>query len=144
MRLRLFEKIFLKSHGNISHIVKKLKESENQPSTSLKKLWGGGWWVHLDYSVSSAPFSVSYLSLWIWLKESFNFVEIFHWSDLIRSRSRSRAWQLQFACKYQEILCSCFTFYPIWMFVSTKQQFCLTDLFWLLNKTVKNYLLIWI
>jgi len=22
-----------------------LKESENQPSTSFKELWGGGWWV---------------------------------------------------------------------------------------------------
>ena len=52
-----------KSHENISHIVSELKESENQPSTSFKKLWvGGGWWVHLDYSVSSAPFSFSFLS----------------------------------------------------------------------------------
>ena len=46
-----------KSHENISHIVSELKESENQPSTSFKKLWvGGWWWVHLDYNVSSAPF----------------------------------------------------------------------------------------
>ena len=49
--------IHSKSHGNISHIVCELKESENQPSTSFKKLGGGGWWwVYLDYSVSSAPF----------------------------------------------------------------------------------------
>ena len=34
--------IHSKSHGNISHIVCELKESENQPSTSFKKL-GGGW-----------------------------------------------------------------------------------------------------
>ena len=31
--------IHSKSHGNISHIVCELKESENQPSTSFKKLW---------------------------------------------------------------------------------------------------------
>ena len=75
--------IHSKSHGNISHIVCELKESENQPSTSFKKLGGGGgWWVHLDYSVSSAPFFLNWVfESWIW---SF-------WAK----KSRSRAWQCQ-------------------------------------------------
>ena len=41
--------IHSKSHGNISHIVCELKESENQPSTSFKKLGvvvvGGCIWI---------------------------------------------------------------------------------------------------
>ena len=82
--------IHSKSHGNISHIVCELKESENQPSSNFKKLWVcGGWWVHLDYSVSSAPFFLNWVfESWIW---SF-------WAK----RSRSRAWQFKkiFGKKY--------------------------------------------
>ena len=63
--------IHSKSHGNISHIVCELKESENQPSTSFKKLWVvGGGWVHLDYNVSSWPWFgqkpiVRYVKVWL-------------------------------------------------------------------------------
>ena len=28
----------------------------------IEKLWGDGWWVHLDYSVSSLVQSLSYLN----------------------------------------------------------------------------------
>ena len=62
-------------------LVCELKESENHLSTSFKKLWVGGGWVHCDYNVSSAPF-VSELRLWEWNLEI--------WAEM----SRSRAWQL--------------------------------------------------
>ena len=100
--LEIFEKIFwkflkkyfeifrnniLKSCGIMFHLDCELKESENHHSSSFKKLWvGGGWWVHLDYNVSSAPFFLNWVfGSWIW---SF-------WAK----KSRSRAWQYSFHTK---------------------------------------------
>ena len=76
--LKIFEKIFwnfwkqyfenfgkniLKSCGIMFHLDCELKESENHHSSSFKKLGvvGGGGWVHLDYSVSSAPFFLNWV-----------------------------------------------------------------------------------
>ena len=71
---------------NIFCIVCGLKESENHPFTSFKKLWvgggggGGGGWVNCDYSISIVTF-VFELRLWEWNSEI--------WAVM----SRSWAWQ---------------------------------------------------
>ena len=51
--------IHSKSPGDISHIVCELKENEIHNSSSFKSCGVVGGWVHLDYNVSSAPFSVA-------------------------------------------------------------------------------------